>query len=79
MKFGYKIKIVYMLMGLDFYEALNMEKYLQSLFKSYNPLKVFGSYRECFSDIPLEIYKQKVSHLIPTAKNVVENLEITWR
>ena len=66
-------------MGLDFYDAVNNESTLQGLFNPYNPKIKFGGYRECFKDINLTDYKSKVNHLIPQAKEIVENLEITWR
>lgn len=79
MKHGYSATITYMLMGLDFYDAINTETQLQGLFKRYIPKIKFGGYCECFKDINIEDYKNKVSHLIPQSKEIVENLEITWR
>ena len=32
-----------------------------------------------YKEIDIEDYKNKISHLIPKAKEIVENLEITWR
>jgi len=77
MKFGYNAKITYMLMGLDFYEALEYEKFLQSLFDPYQPKIKFGGHTECFVDIDIDDYKKLVCELQPT--EIIENLEISWR
>jgi len=79
MKHGYRATIVYMLMKLDCHEAMNMECKLHGLFKHYRPLIKFGGYTECYKNIDIEEYKQHVNHLIPKSKEIVENLEITWR
>lgn len=79
MKHGYRATIIYMVMGIDCYVAFYEESRLQSLFQRYMPKKKFGGYCECFKDIDIEDYKNKVSHLIPQSKEIVENLEITWR
>lgn len=81
MKFGYKAEIVYMPLKLDFYEAYNLESYLQSKFSesSYSPNIKFGGYTECFKDIDIGEYKQAVINQIRHPFNYLENLEITWR
>jgi hypothetical protein len=79
MKFGYRATIIYMLMGMDCFDTMNAEKYLQGLFKQYIPKTKFGGYSECFKDINIDDYKMKVHYLIPQSKEIVENLEITWR
>lgn len=79
MKFGYSVKIIYMVFGIDVNEAWDAEKELQSLFKPYTPLKKFGGYRECFDYIDVIIYRHKLKNLITSYKEITENLEISWR
>jgi hypothetical protein len=81
MKHGYVCTIKYMLMGLDCYDAMDAEGYLQNVFRehSYNPKTKFGGYRECFKDINIDDYKTEVSYLIPKSKEIVEDLEVSWR
>lgn len=79
MKSGYKIEIIYMVMGINFREAFNAERELQGLFNPYTPLKKFGGYRECFSSIDIDLYKSKISQLITSHTEIVNNLEISWR
>ena len=66
-------------MGLDFYKALNAERYLQDLYNSYIPIKKFGGYTECFINLEIQSYKRIVNTLFPDPKEVVENLMISWR
>jgi len=79
MKHGYRIKIIYMVLGIDYDEALKAERQLQELFEPYLPLKKFGGYRECYSMIPFEYYKNKLHNIISKYKSITENLEISWR
>lgn len=79
MKPGYKVKIIHMVFGIEFYEALNAEMELQKLFYPYIPLKKFGGYRECFSFIDIDFYKEKLNQLITSHTEITENLEISWR
>jgi len=79
MKPGYQIKIIHMVFGIEFYEALNAEVKLHKLFKSYDPLKKFGGYRECFSSVDIDFYKEKINELITSYSEITENLEISWR
>jgi hypothetical protein len=79
MKFGYRATIIYMLMGLDCRDAMQAEMYLHGIFNPYDPKKKFGGYRECFQDIDIEYYKSKINNLIPKSKEIIENLEISWR
>jgi len=79
MKPGYKIEIVFMVFGIDFYEAMNAEKELQKIFTPYIPLKKFGGYRECFKIIDIDIYKEKLNGLITSYTEITTNLEISWR
>lgn len=79
MKHGYSIEIVYMVFGVDFYEAMNAEGQLQSSFKPYTPLKKFGGYRECFSSVDINLYKKRLEQLITSHTGITENLEISWR
>lgn len=81
MKFNYRCKIILMIIGLDFYLAYNLESELKELFKplQYCPNTKFGGYTECFTNIPIVIYKQLMKHLIRDANEIIENLEITWR
>lgn len=81
MKHGYRCTIKYMLMGLDCYEAMDTESRLQSLFRfySYRPKTKFGGHTECFKYIDIEDYKSEISHLIQKSKEIVEDLEVSWR
>lgn len=79
MKYGYDIEIVYMLFGIDIYEAWDAEKKLQSLFKSYTPLKKFGGCKECFDYIDVIIYKHKLKNMVTSYTEITENLKISWR
>lgn len=79
MKFGYKVNITYMILGIDALEAMNAEMTLHKLFKSYKPLVKFGGYRECFSDINIDFYKGVAHGLITNHNKVVKNLTISWR
>ena len=82
MKHKYDVEIVYMLMGLDCYEAMEAESTLQNIFDefSYLPKKKFGGYRECFSEIDLIRYKKELNNLITQQPNeIVEGVKITWR
>lgn len=80
MKSGYDIEIIYMIFNLDFDTSYEYERLLQNHFsdKSYNTLKKFGGYRECFKDIDIGEYKSIVSKII-TDNEITENLKITWR
>ncbi|MFA5300545.1 MAG: hypothetical protein WC389_20350 [Lutibacter sp.] len=78
MKPGYQIKIIYMIFGIEFYEALNAENKLQSVFKPYIPLKKFGGYRECFYPFDINIYKNILNNLITSHTEIAQNIEITW-
>lgn len=79
MKFGYKCTIKFMLMGLNCHVAMNTESYLHGLFKPYNPKVKFGGYTECYKNINLDEFKSKIGHLIPQSKEIIENLEVSWR
>lgn len=79
MKAGYNADIIYMVLGVDFTEALNAENTLQQLFKPYTPLKKFGGHRECFSHIDVDQYKKYLHGLISNYSEITENLEISWR
>lgn len=79
MKHGYRVNIVYMLIGLDFNDAINAERRLQSIFESYTPKQKFGGYTECFKIINLDYYKNQIKNLQKTSSEIIENLEITWR
>lgn len=79
MKPGYKINIVYMVFGIEFYEALKAENELHKLFDPYTPFKKFGGYRECFSSVDIDLYKNKIEELITSHSEITENLEISWR
>ncbi len=77
MKHGYNATVIYMIMGIDPYIALEYERLLQSLFDRHYPLIKFGGHTECFKSVDLSKYKSVVSKLNPV--EVVENLEISWR
>ena len=77
-KSGYSVEIVYMLMGLDFYEALDSESELQSMFKQYTPNRKFGGYTECFDNINVSKIKSYLNKRFQEPKEIVENIEITW-
>ena len=79
MKHGYSIEIIHMIFGINFYEAMNAETQLHRLFKPYTPLKKFGGYRECFSSVDIDYYKQALYKLITLHTEITENLSITWR
>jgi hypothetical protein len=79
MKHGYNVEIIYMILGINFYEALNAETQLQGMFNSYIPCKKFGGYTECFSSIDLNKYKKVSNELISSYKEITQNLKISWR
>jgi hypothetical protein len=80
MKSGYDVEIIYMIFNLDFHVSYDYERMLHSHFssKSYDTLKKFGGYRECFKDIDIEEYKSIVSEII-SDNEITENLKISWR
>ena len=79
MKLGYNIEIIYMIFGIEFYEAMSAEMKLHQLFDPYIPLKKFGGYTECFSHIDIKYYKQMLFSFITSYTEITENLKITWR
>lgn len=79
MKPGYKIKIKYMVFGIEFYESLDAESHLQSCFEKYTPLKKFGGYTECFSYVDLKKYKYELNKIITKYDSITKELEISWR
>jgi len=79
MKSGYSVEIVYMAMKLEFYDAQNLESYLQRIYESYRPKIKFGGYTECFKHIDIENYKEKLNGFLKQNYSYIENLKITWR
>ena len=79
MKVGYRAKIIFMIMGIDPFEAYKAEQILHSSFESYSPQIKFGGHRECFVNIEMEFYKAYALYLISGYKKIVENIEISWR
>jgi hypothetical protein len=79
MKPGYQIEIIYMVFGIDFYEAMKAETELHKLFMPYEPLKKFGGYRECFSNVDINLFKKKLNQLVSSHTEITENLQISWR
>ena len=79
MKHGYNVEIVYMILGANYLEALNAEKYLHNQFEHYKPNVWFGGYTECFKSIDINVYKKLVSELITSYRELTQNLKISWR
>jgi len=79
MKSGYSVEIIYMVHGIEFYEALNAEKYLQRMFDGYCPLVKFGGYTECFKYVDLNVYKNNLHSSITSHKEITQNIKISWR
>lgn len=79
MKVYKNVKIIYMVMGLDFYLAYHYESFLQGLFEPYTPLKKFGGYTECFLEIDLDLIKKILIRIDISKCEIVENLTISWR
>lgn len=79
MKSGYSVEIIYMMVGVEFYKALDYERILQNTFRkySYMPKIRFGGYTECFSTIDLDMYKSIIQDI--KYKELVVNKQISWR
>jgi hypothetical protein len=79
MKFGYKVDIVFMLLGVEFNKSLEYERLLQSEFyeNHYLPNIKFGGYTECFSEIDIDRYKRITDVL--EYKTTIENYSLLYR
>jgi hypothetical protein len=77
MKFGYFITIEFMIMGMDYLDALSSEEYLLSSPNRYSPKIKFGGHTECFSSI--DINKMISVADVYSHTEIVKNLEISWR
>lgn len=78
MKSGYEVDIIYMIFGIESFSAFKIEKHLQSIFPTYTPLIKFGGYTECFSNVPINTYKDVVNNIL-NSYEYIENIKISWR
>jgi len=78
MKHGYKVKILFMAMKLDYLKALDIERTMQSLYEEYHPKTKFGGYTECFGHIDVNDFKNRITGIIEDDFEYLENIEITW-
>lgn len=79
MKVGYQVLIVYMVFDIDKSEYLLAENNLQRLFHTYVPLKKFGGYTECFSNVDTELFERCLFRSVTHYGEITENLLISWR
>lgn len=76
-KRGYQVRIVFMVMGMDYKVASELEIMLHNKYVSYEPMIRFGGHTECFDNINIDGFINDfpvVSH-----SEVVRNLDISWR
>lgn len=77
MKSGYRVRIVCMVMGIDYLTALNLEYQLKCLFYSYRPKVKFGGHTECFINVDVISFLEHATDF--GYSEIVSDLEISWR
>lgn len=80
-KYGYRVDIIFMILGVDNFEAIEAEHFLHSLFLkySYTPNIKFGGYTECFSKCLNIVKVSKILKDIKHGNGEIINLKISWR
>lgn len=78
-KAGYKVDIVYMVMGIPYLDALDYENELHHYFtlNSYAPSTKFGGHTECYNHVDVGSFKERLFNA--SCSEIVENLPISWR